>query len=281
MTLNLIHRLKHRGYKQNQILKHIHNIKFNQRPESLTKRKRKEPKLIFTTNYCDDIRRIKCALKKHWKLIEQNEILREIFPEPPVITFKANPSLKHKLIRAKLKPLDDLPRSTLHHPKDRVEELPKHYPHTIFKTTLQNFRNPIKQCANRCLVCQILDTKCYAVSTTLNHKFPINFPKHKCHFNCQTTNVIYLITCETPGCRSQYVGYTTRQLKFRVYEHLAHNSSPMVRHCQESKHNIGQIKFQILSQAPDNTTDKETWLKRNEYLWICRLGTLNKLSKKA
>ena len=76
MTLNLIHRLKHRQYKQNQILKHGYEIKFNQRPESLTKRKQKEPKLVFTTNYCDDI--IKCVLKKHWKLIEQNETLREI-----------------------------------------------------------------------------------------------------------------------------------------------------------------------------------------------------------
>ena len=155
----------------------------------------------------------------------------------------------------------------MHQSKDKVEELPKHYPHTIFKNTFQNFRNPIKQCINRCLVCQILDTKCYAVSTTLNHKFPINFPKHTHHFNCKTANVIYLSTCETPGCRSQYVGYTTRQLKFRVYEHLAHNSSPMVRHCQESKHNIGQIKFQILSQTRDNIANKEMWFKRNEYLY--------------
>ena len=37
MTVNLIHRLKHRGYKQKQILKHVHETKFNQRPESLTK----------------------------------------------------------------------------------------------------------------------------------------------------------------------------------------------------------------------------------------------------
>ena len=58
MTPNLVHRLKHRGYRQNQILKHVQEVKFNQRPESLTKRKQKEPKLVFTTNYCDDIRRI-------------------------------------------------------------------------------------------------------------------------------------------------------------------------------------------------------------------------------
>ena len=174
MTINFIHRLKHRGYKQKQILKQVQDIKFNQRPESLTKRKQKEPKLMFTTNYCDDIRRIKCALKKHWKLIEQNETLRQIFPKPPVIAFKANPSLKHKLVRAKLKPLDDLPQSIPHQTKDKIEEISKHYPHTIFKTTLKNFRNPIKRCANKCLVCQILDTKCYAVSTTLNHKFLLN-----------------------------------------------------------------------------------------------------------
>ena len=59
MTPSLIHRLKHGGYKQNQILKHVHEIEFNQRPESLTKRKQKEPKLVFTTNYSDDIHRIK------------------------------------------------------------------------------------------------------------------------------------------------------------------------------------------------------------------------------
>ena len=71
-------------------MKQVQDIKFNQRPKSLTKRKQKEPKLIFTKNYCDDIRRIKCAPKKHWKLIEQNGTVRQIFPEPPVIAFKAN-----------------------------------------------------------------------------------------------------------------------------------------------------------------------------------------------
>ena len=33
-------------------------------------------------------------------------MLNQIFPSPPVIAYKANPSLKKKLVRAKLKPLD-------------------------------------------------------------------------------------------------------------------------------------------------------------------------------
>ena len=125
-------------------------------------------------------------------------VLKEIFPERPVIAFKLNPSLKHKLVTAKLKPLDDSLQPKPTPQTDKVEKIPSHYPHTIFANTCQNFRNPIKRCTNKCLVCQILDTKCYVVSTTLNHKFQINFPQHKQYFNCQTSNVIYLITCENP-----------------------------------------------------------------------------------
>ena len=64
LDITLIHRLKHRGYRQNQIIQHVNEIKFNQRHESLTKIKQKEPKLVFTTNYCDDIHRIECLFKK-------------------------------------------------------------------------------------------------------------------------------------------------------------------------------------------------------------------------
>ena len=58
----------------------------------------------------------KCALKKHWKPIEQNEILRKIFLKPPVIAFKANPS-----IGAKLKPLDDSPQPIPYQLNDEIE----------------------------------------------------------------------------------------------------------------------------------------------------------------
>jgi hypothetical protein len=44
--------------------------------------------------------------------------------------------------------------------------------------------------------------------------------------------------------------------------------------------NTKRIRFQILTQAPTNETNTELWLKRQEYLWIYRLGTLNKLSNK-
>ena len=52
------------------------------------------------------------------------------------------------------------------------------------------------------------------------------------------------------------------------------------KHIKEVNHEYKKIRFQILAQAPTNKTNTELWLKRQEYLWVCRLGTLNKLSKK-
>ena len=38
MTCKLIHKLKERGHKQNQIIEHIKNIKFDGRREALTRK---------------------------------------------------------------------------------------------------------------------------------------------------------------------------------------------------------------------------------------------------
>ena len=54
----------------------------------------------------------------------------------------------------------------------------------------------------------------------------------------------------------------------------------MINHIKQENHEYKKIKFQILAQAPSHETNKEFWLKRYEYLWICRLGTLKKLSDK-
>ena len=64
----------------------------------------------------------------------------------------------------------------------------------------------------------------------------------------------------------------------RITEDLS--DGPMIKHIKEVNHECKKIRFQILAQAPTNETNTELWLKRQEYLWICRLGTLNKLSNK-
>ncbi|OCT90319.1 hypothetical protein XELAEV_18018931mg [Xenopus laevis] len=63
-----------------------------------------------------------------------------------------------------------------------------------------------------CMLC-ICDSKKFK-STVTGREFEI-----KGYINCNTTFVIYLITCSK--CQKQYVGCTTRKLKERAREHLS------------------------------------------------------------
>jgi len=45
---------------------------------------------------------VKQILMKHWHLIEEQPLLKEIFKEPPLISYKKGRSLKDILVRSKL-----------------------------------------------------------------------------------------------------------------------------------------------------------------------------------
>ena len=142
MKQRLTNRLLQRCYKHKQVLPHISSVKFKQRQQILFRQKPKnnKKKLVFVTQFCDDAQRLKHIIKKHWKLIQNDKILSSIFPDPPVIAFRNNPSLKHKLVRAKLKPIDETTQSEdtqsdSSAPKHTTQQPPVEYPHT-FKSSL-------------------------------------------------------------------------------------------------------------------------------------------------
>ena len=100
MKQRLTNRLLQRGYKYKQILPHIESVQFRKGGQFLFRQTPKvnKQKLVFVTQFCDDANRLKQIIKKHWKLIKNNKTLRSIFPEPPVIADRNNPSLKQKLV---------------------------------------------------------------------------------------------------------------------------------------------------------------------------------------
>ena len=119
-----------------------------------------------------------------------------------MIAYKAT---KKKLVRAKLKPLDQLPQTQnltrrAHLTLTQTHKLREiHQRNPIIHTT-QYFRNPIKRCNNECSICKQLDT-------TRTTKTPITPPINK-DYNCKSRNVVYLIICKEQTCGTQYVGYT-------------------------------------------------------------------------
>ena len=109
-------------------------------------------------------------------------------------------------------------------------------------------------------------------------KHPIKQPPQNKHYNCQSKNVVYLITCKETNCNAQYVGCTTRKLAERFKEHKTNHNSQIHKHCSTLNHN--KLKLQILTQPLDNEPNPELWLKQQEYYWICKLGTLTKFNPK-
>ena len=217
-NLKLIHKLKGRGYyNHNQIINHVKDISFNDRKAILQRKyKPQHPdKLVFATHFTDDIYRIKRIFKKHWWLIKNNAFLKQlVFPSPPVVAYKANPSLKNKLVRAKLKPLESTKEhqtlnqnitahDTYTNAQQTIPNLDPNYPFNLFDQTSQNFRNPIKRCSNSCQTCKQLETKSFAISTTRATKIPIKPPPEKRNFNCKSWNVVHLVTCKYKNCGAQ------------------------------------------------------------------------------
>ena len=58
--------------------------------------------LRFVTQYNPSVPNLKHTLKEKWHLIESQPKLREMFKEPPIISYKRGISLRDILVRAKL-----------------------------------------------------------------------------------------------------------------------------------------------------------------------------------
>ena len=97
-------RLQARGFPRNLIEEALWEIKFPGR-ESALKQDNKTQKdiLPFVTQYRPSVPNIKQALMKKWHIIQNQTLLREIFEESPIVSFKKGKSLKDILVRAKIK----------------------------------------------------------------------------------------------------------------------------------------------------------------------------------
>ena len=305
MKLELIRKLKKRGYKTNEIVQEINDVHFSKPPQTLRRKtKTTQRKLIFSTQFCDITQKIKNIIYKHWKPILKDPTLREIFPDKPVISLKTAPNLRKKLVRAKLKPTDkqtdehtssntettltntltNLSISTTHNSESSSTNLTTTtldtiYPYNLFKSSQQNYRNPIKRCQLNCTLCKHIPTKTFVISSSIKTRHAIDLPDKDKFYNCSSKNVVYLITCNTTNCKTQYVGYTQRACKQRLIEHLTDEKSPVYKHIDENNHDRKTITMHILTQAPTTEPNKEQWLKQQDH-WICKLGTLSKTSHK-
>ena len=96
-------RLQNRGYPARIVEKHLSEIKFSDREMSLAQKNKTARKKILpsVTQYHPALPNLKNILMGKWHLLDNQPQLRNIFKEPPVISYRKGKSLKGILVKAK------------------------------------------------------------------------------------------------------------------------------------------------------------------------------------
>ena len=96
-------RLQRRGYPDKLLNMILSKVNFSQRMSALqNKQKTRKRILPFVTEYRPSMPDLKHILMNKWHLIQNQPLLRNIFKDPPLISYRKGRSLKDVLVRAKL-----------------------------------------------------------------------------------------------------------------------------------------------------------------------------------
>ena len=177
---NLKQQLLNRQYKEEHIDQQIRKAKAKPRKDLLQyKIKHKTQRVPCVVTYNPAFEGISKIISSHMPILHADSTLKEIFPLPPVVSFRRPRNIRDLLVNAKLREI----------PSD-----------TQIGSTKCN--------AKRCSVCPfICESKKFRSSNT-GESFPITT-----HIDCKSSWLIYLITCTK--CQQQYVDKTSNTLYTR------------------------------------------------------------------
>jgi hypothetical protein len=138
---------------------------------------------------------------------------------------------------------------------------------------------PIEKCTRRkCGVCDIWKMERNAIDLTAKPSYVSR--NISCHIttpsDCNTKNVVYLLSCPEDSCHFKYVGETKRQLRTRINEHLNGirqnlQASELQRHMSSAHGHTVMPHLQLLETLEDSS-DKTR--KEAELNWIKALCTI-------
>ena len=96
-------RLRVRGYPYVLVDKVLTDVQLKDRKSALSQKpKMRKKTLPFVTQYNPSVPNLKKILMSKWHLIENQPLLKEIYQDPPIVSYQREKSLKDILVRAKL-----------------------------------------------------------------------------------------------------------------------------------------------------------------------------------
>ena len=95
--------LLERGYPETLVSNTLAEITFEERKQALIQKRKPNTRILpFVTQYRSSVPNLKHILMQNWHLIQQQPLLRRIFKDPPIVSYRRGRSLKDILVRAKL-----------------------------------------------------------------------------------------------------------------------------------------------------------------------------------
>ena len=239
----------------------------------------------LVVTYNPAVQNLRKILNQYHPLLHTSSRCKEIFSSPPLITYRRGRNLTQILTSKRLhssspdtpvqRPLPTPPASTTTecdicgclfntNRALKIHRSHMHKPQSSTDTSNKPGFWPCKQDPH-CACC-----KCYGVfketitSTATNETITL-----KQHTNCNTANVIYLLTCVK--CKQQYVGETANAVHVRANQHrsdiaVGTKQLPTVRHFR----NCGRKFLRLTITERVRRKDLQTRLARENY-WIQRL----------
>ena len=101
---NLKSRLRERGYPENLVQTTLSKVQLENRKLALLQKQKENKRILpFVTQYHPAVPNLKQILLKDWHLIEQQPLLKEMYKDPPLVSYKRDRSIKDESQKERLR----------------------------------------------------------------------------------------------------------------------------------------------------------------------------------
>ena len=242
-----------RGYPISVIKRQISRALEIPRREALEPRETKSnntDRIPLVITYHPSLPKLSQIINKHLPILYSSVKCKQAIPKVPMVAYRRSSNIKDMIVRSSLPPERPPPRGSFacgtcrscNHRHDKLQ--PK-------------LGNPVSHTDQ--------------AATFTSHSTGDTHIIRK-HLNCQSENVIYLITCTL--CQSQYVGETSRTMETRIVEHCADTrrgkNTPVGRHFCLPGHSADNISVMCIDKPPKSDIFMRKKLEKD---WITKLQT--------
>ena len=168
---------------------------------------------VFVVSWDPRLPSVSSMTQRHWRsMTSQDNLMKETFPEPPLIAYKRQRNIGDSIIRAKVSP--DIPHQ-------------------------RRVLKGMKKCTKQCHACPYIQER----KSVKHGKYTWSINDQ---VNCNSKNIIYLIQCNKENCReNKYIGESEREINERISEHRGYIYRKETQHEQEHISTSQDIHSQI------------------------------------